>query len=76
MDNPTALEPLFSSGNHPADIMIRVSHVAAFLTTTLDGEHVKPDGIMTLHPEAISGLAHIMGFIQAAADHASTISGE
>ena len=73
MGNPAELEPLVFSSDHPADIMTKISHVSAFLCTMVDGDHVKPDGILTLNPEAVSGLAHIMGFIQSASDHASSI---
>lgn len=73
MGNPKALETLVYTGDHPADIMAKVSHVSAFLCTMVDGDHVKPDGALILHPDAVSGLAHILGFIQSASDHASSI---
>lgn len=71
MDKSNAAQPLIMVGDHPADIMNRVSNVAAFLEESLGGSHVKPDGVMTLHPEAMSGLCQIIGFIQSAAYHAS-----
>jgi hypothetical protein len=71
MGNPKALEPLAYPEDHPADIMAKVSHVSAFLCTMVDGEHVKLDGVITLHPDAVSGLAHILGFIQSASAQAS-----
>lgn len=66
-----AVTPLVFPSDCPADIMIRVSNVAAFLETTLSGEHVKMNGTMTLHSDAMEGLAHIIGFIHTAAHHAS-----
>ena len=71
MDNSNAVAPLMSIGDHPADIMARVSNVAAFLETTFSGDHVKQDGTMHLDSEAMEGLANIIGFIHTAAAHAS-----
>ena len=71
MDNSNAVAPLMSIGEHPADIMTRVSNIAAFLETTFSGKHVKPDGAMVLHADELDGLAHIIGFIHTAARQAS-----
>lgn len=71
MGNLDIVQPLILPGDGPADIMAKVSHVSAFLCTMVDGEHIKPEGEMTLSPDAISGLAHILGFIQSAAAYAS-----
>jgi hypothetical protein len=71
MGNFDIVQPLNQPGDHPADIMAKVSHVSAFLSTMIGGDHVKPDGELTLDPDAVSGLAHILGFIQSAAAAAS-----
>jgi hypothetical protein len=71
MDKFNVAQPLVDPIDDPADIMDKVAAVSAFLCTMVDGEHVKPEGVMTLHPDAVSGLAHILGFIQSAAAQAS-----
>ena len=64
MGNLDIAQPLNQPGDSPADIMDKVAAVSAFLCTMVDGEHVKPEGVITLHPDAVSGLSHILGLIQ------------
>lgn len=71
MDNSNAAHHLMRGGVHPADAMVQVSNVAAFLETALVGEHVNPEGTMTLGSDAMEGLAHIMGLIRSTALRAS-----
>jgi hypothetical protein len=76
MGNFDIVQPLNQPGDHPADIMAKISHVSAFLCTMVDGDHVKPDGALALHPDAVSGLAHILGFIHSASAAAAAATTE
>jgi hypothetical protein len=76
MDKSNAVAPLAFPGDHPADILARVANVVAFLETAIDGDHIRPDGQLVLHPEARGGLAVLLGFIQqSSADAADRIGG-
>lgn len=61
-------------GDHPADIMTRISHLSAFLEEMFSGAHVKPESDVVLSPMAVDGLALIHSSIAEAAKHASAIS--
>lgn len=71
MDKSNAATPLVFPSDHPADIMNRVASVAAFLELTVAGDHIKPEAPMTLYPDAMAGLAEVLGIIRAAAEHAA-----
>ena len=71
MDKSIAVAPLVFPGDHPADILARVANVAAFLETAIDGDHIRPDGQLVLHPDARGGLAVLLNFIQQSTVNAS-----
>jgi len=74
MDRSNAATPLVFPSDHPADIMNRVASVAAFLELSVTGDHIKPDAPMTLHPDAMAGLAEVLGIIRTAAKQAADMA--
>lgn len=74
MDRSNAATPLVFPSDSPSDIMNKVASVAAFLESTVNGEHLKPDSPMILYPDAMAGLAEVLSIIREAAQKASDMA--